>query len=546
MLAKEIEQFYIPPGYKQSNNTPTIKTTTTNSNSNFNSNNNYYKQNKQKTARTESELEAIELVKQYKEPAEANVVGSLYLNSELFIENKLTKDDFTFNHWRVYFIIAADLVKENKTLTEDNIEFYLNQHPQLAEQYKNSKGFETIERLKSIVNESDFEGYVAEMGKWNAILKIASRGFPIKDKLSEFADSTAEKIYDTYTAYLNDAFMNIEQKVKSYNIFENMKEFNEKCDAGEEQGLPFCAYDKDAAKILNQEVNGFNINGHIYALGGLSGTGKSTLAINLIFPTVLVTGERAVFIINEEDQNKFKREAETWVINNIILKNQEGKKFNKKRFREGHFTEEEKGWLDQAAKFLEDRADEHLITVIPLERYTVSTAIKIIKKYAKLFGVKMFCIDTFKESADIRQDESTWKSMERDARALYDVIKESALNVGLFLTYQLSKASSKTRYLTKSDIGQAKNIEDVFSVNLMVRRVYPDEMLGGKKEIRYWTQLQAGTRVERRMEQNKNYLVMFICKNRFGASDPYQILIECDLGTNKYKEVGTCFVAQDF
>ena len=184
MLAKEIEQFYIPPGYKQSNNTPTIKTTTTNSNSNFNSNNNYYQQNKQKTARTESELEAIELVKQYKEPAEANVVGSLYLNSELFIENKLTKDDFTFNHWRVYFIIAADLVKENKTLTEDNIEFYLNQHPQLAEQYKNSKGFETIERLKSIVNESDFEGYVAEMVKWNAILKIASRGFPIKDKLS--------------------------------------------------------------------------------------------------------------------------------------------------------------------------------------------------------------------------------------------------------------------------------------------------------------------------------------------------------------------------
>ena len=542
-MAKEIERFYVPPGYQSNSNTsqndPTVAKTNID-------NNNYQKQNKQKITRTKNELEAIELVKKYKEPAEANVVGSLYLNSELFIDSKLTEEDFTFNHWRVYFIIASDLVKNKKSLTEDNIEFYLNQHPQLAEQYKNSKGYETIERLKGIVNESDFDGYVAEMGKWNAVLKIASRGFPIKDQLSEFADQSAEKIYDTYTAYLNDAFMNIEQKVKSYNIFDNMKEFNAKCDAGEEQGLPFCAYDKDAAKILNQEVNGFNINGHIYALGGISGQGKSTLAINLIFPTVLVTGERAVFIINEEDQNKFRRETETWVINNIILKNQEGKKFNKKRFREGHFNDEEKEWLDQAAQFLEARADEHLITVIPLERYTTSTAIKIIKKYAKLFGVKIFCIDTFKESADIRQDESTWKSMERDARALYDVIKESALNVGLFLTYQLSKASSKTRYLTKSDIGQAKNIEDVFSVNLMIRRVYPDEMLGGKKEIKYWSQLQGGTRVERRMEQNKNYLIMFICKNRFGSSDPYQILIECDLGTNKYKEVGTCFVSQDF
>lgn len=542
-MAKEIEQFYVPPGYQSNSNTSQNNPTVVKTNID---NNNYQKQNKQKITRTENELEAIELVKKYKEPAEANVVGSLYLNSELFIDNKLTEEDFTFNHWRVYFIIASDLVKNKKSLTEDNVEFYLNQHPQLAEQYKNSKGYETIERLKGMVNESDFDGYVAEMGKWNAVLKIASRGFPIKDQLSEFADQSAEKIYDTYTAYLNDAFMNIEQKVKSYNIFDNMREFNAKCDAGEEQGLPFCAYDKDAAKILNQEVNGFNINGHIYALGGISGQGKSTLAINLIFPTVLVTGERAVFIINEEDQNKFRREAETWVINNIILKNQEGKRFNKKRFREGHFTDEEKEWLDQAAQFLEARANEHLITVIPLERYTTSTAIKIIKKYAKLFGVKIFCIDTFKESADIRQDESTWKSMERDARALYDVIKESALNVGLFLTYQLSKASSKTRYLTKSDIGQAKNIEDVFSVNLMIRRVYPDEMLGGKKEIKYWSQLQGGTRVERRMEQNKNYLVMFICKNRFGSSDPYQILIECDLGTNKYKEVGTCFVSQDF
>ena len=179
-MAKEIEQFYIPPGYQSNSNAP--KTNPTVNKSNFKDS--YQKSNKSKVSRTENELEAIELVQQFKEPAEANVVGSLYLNSELFIESKLTKDDFTFNHWRVYFIIASDLIKDNKSLTEDNIEFYLNQHPQLAEQYKNSKGYETIERLKGMVNESDFEGYVSEMGKWNAILKIASRGFPIKDKLS--------------------------------------------------------------------------------------------------------------------------------------------------------------------------------------------------------------------------------------------------------------------------------------------------------------------------------------------------------------------------
>ena len=121
-----MEQFYVPPGYKSNNDT--VKTNPVISQSK--TNNKYQKYNNQKTSRVESELEAIELVKQYKEPAEANVVGCLYLNSELFIENKLTPEDFTFNHWRVYFIIASDLFKENKSLTEDNIEFYLNQHPQ--------------------------------------------------------------------------------------------------------------------------------------------------------------------------------------------------------------------------------------------------------------------------------------------------------------------------------------------------------------------------------------------------------------------------------
>lgn len=543
-MAKEIEGFYIPQNNTNDTNNSDAQVTA------YTKQQKYYDFHKKKTSRVDNELEAIELIRQYKEPAEANVVGSLYINQDLFLECKLTPEDFSFNHWRVYFVIAYDLFKDKKLPTEDNIEFYLDQHPQLAEQYKNSKGYQTIERLKGIVKEEDFEGYVADIGKWNAVLKISKNGFPIKDKLSDFADYSAETIYDTYTGYLNDAFMNIEQKVKSYNIFENLHEFNVQCNAGQELGLPFCGGpDKvtkvDNAKWLNYQLSGFNTNGHIYALGGLSGTGKSTVAFNLLLPTILSEGERAVFIINEEDQNKFRREAETWVINNKIIK-EEGKSFNKRRFREGNFTDEEWQWIKAAEEYLGQRAEEHLITVIPLERYTVSTAIKIIKKYAKLFGVKIFCIDTFKESADIRQDETTWKSMERDARALYDVIKESALNVGLFLTYQLSKASSKTRYLTKSDIGQAKNIEDVFSANLMIRRVYPDEMPGEKRELKYYTVLDGGTQIERHLQKDKNYLVMFICKNRFGETDPYQILIECDLGRNTYKELGTCFVTQDF
>ena len=61
-------------------------------------------------------------------------------------------------------------------------------------------------------------------------------------------------------------------------------------------------------------------------------------------------------------------------------------------------------------------------------------------------GVRLFVLDTLKESSDSR-DTETWKSMERDMVDLYDVVKPAAKNVALFVTYQLGKASVKMRYL---------------------------------------------------------------------------------------------------
>ena len=502
-----------------------------------------YQKEKQK------EIEAIELIKSYKEPAEANVIGCIYHNPEILLSEKIKWEDFTYNHWKVYFTIANELLNEQKSFSEDNIEFYLNQHPNLAEQYRLNRGYQTIEKLKEIVNPNDYEGYLTELKKWNAVLKLASKGFPVKDILSELADSTAEELYNRYTGYLNDAFIDIEEKLKTYNAFDGYHAFNEECDKGLAHGLNFSAYDPKVAKYLNQEVKGFNINGHIYGLGATSGMGKSTMAINYLFPTVLVEKKNAVFIINEEDQHKFMREAETWVINNLILaNNKEGKTFKKSRFFEGNFTDEEKGWLEQAADFMESMKEQKLIYIIPLEKYTVSTVVKIIRKYAKLFGVKIFCLDTFKESADAYTGRAdTWKTMERDMRTLYDTIKETALNVGLFVTYQLSKGSVKTRYLTSADIGQAKNIEDVMSVNLMIRRPFPDEFSGGKNQIKYFKpDKQRKTEIPMVLDPNKRYMILFICKNRFGSADPYQIVMECNLNTNVIKEVGTCHVMQDF
>ena len=162
-------------------------------------------------------------------------------------------------------------------------------------------------------------------------------------------------------------------------------------------------------------------------------------------------------------------------------------------------------------------------------------------------GVRYFVLDTLKESCDASTDE-IYKSMTRDMVKIYDVVKPAAKNVGLFVTYQLGKASIKTRYLTNNEIGLAKSIVDVMSVNIMMRRPFDDEYAGGKRELTcYKLEGKNGkTKIPFKLERNKHYMITFIPKNRFGQSDQFQIVSEYDMSRNIHRDLGITNVPQDW
>ena len=157
-------------------------------------------------------------------------------------------------------------------------------------------------------------------------------------------------------------------------------------------------------------------------------------------------------------------------------------------------------------------------------------------------------LDTLKESFDSHTDE-IYKSMMRDMVALYDTIKPSAKNVGLLVTYQLGKSSLKMRHLTNNEIGQAKSILDVMSVNIMIRRPYDDEYEDGNKRLQcYHTPEGANkaTKVEYKLKKENYPMILFVTKNRFGETDTRQIIAECNLGTNICRDVAYTNVPQDW
>ena len=497
----------------------------------------------------EEQRKTIKKIKEYKTNAEANVVSILYQVPDLLYDISLTLSDFSNNVWKVYFSILSDLILvENKPVIDDiTVGIYLEKHPKLRAKYQEYGGFVTIQTATEYVNAENLYGYVTELKKWKCILELCKRGFPVSDKLSEYSDMSIEEIYDDLEINLNDIFVSVNDEVTSYNVFDNMTEFVDQLDEQSEANFPFYNFER-----LTEMTGGFNLNGNIYGFGASSGVGKSTMIFNLLIPTAIKNNEKTVFFINEEDEKKFKKDLLIWVANNVFVKRHQkylkNDYINKYSIRDGNLSQGLKELLKDCAKWIEEKKDKRILTVVPLEHYSAKIVIKLIKKYSTAHGVRIFVLDTLKESFDANTNE-IYKSMMRDMVALYDVVKPSAKNVGLFVTYQLGKGSLKMRHLTNNEIGQAKSILDVMSVNIMIRRPYEDEYDGGDKHLDcYHTPKGASkaTKIQYKLEKEKYPMIVFVTKNRFGETDTKQIIAECDLGVNICKDVAYCNVPQDW
>ena len=482
-------------------------------------------------------VETAKKVMEYKLATEANVVAILYKSPDELYNTNLTLDDFSVNVWKVYFQIAHDiiLVEKKKTLDDITVGLYLEKHPKLREEYIKNGGYDTIMSATGYVNVENLNGYISELRKWRAIIKLCKRGFPVKDRLSEFADMTAEQIYQEFEAFLNDTFVNIDSDVKSYDLTDGIYDLIEKLNTGSAIGLQY--FDMPT---LSKETGGQYV-GSITLLGGVSNAGKSTVARSTTIPSIIEQDEKVVIMVNEDSKEKWQREMLVWVCNNIL-------KFDiqKHTVRDGAYSKEIKEKLYEAANWLEEKTKNHMITIIPFLQYQTSKAIKEIRKYASM-GVKYFILDTFKMDAG-KVSANSWMDMQQAMVDIKDTVKAESLNVHILITFQLEKGSSVMRYYTQNNIGMAKNIVDVASTCIMIRDIYDDEYTGEKRALNvYRLEGKNGkSRIPQKLDKDKTYQVFFIVKNQEGAANHYQIVAEHDKSRNIIREVGITNINPDF
>ena len=496
------------------------------------------KSSKKLTPYQEELLKAVKTVKEYKLACEANIVSIYYKKPDLMYDFELKLEDFTENTWRVYWQIAYDIViKEHKPVLDDvTIGLYLEKHSKLRQKYDDYGGYETIEKATEYVKTENLGGYIAELNKWNTVLMMLKNKFPVYDRLSEFADMSLDDIYVEYEAILNHIFINADEDIQSYSIEDDIDELIDELNEGFAVGLPY--YEMP---LLNKETGG-QLTGNITLVGGLSNMGKTTLVRSMCIPASIKNGEKLVIIINEEGRKKWQREMLVWVANNIY-------KFDLQKFvvRDGKYSDEVMDMLRKCANWIKEKANDNTVTIIPFNKYRTEKAIKVIKKYASL-GVKYFILDTYKADSGSRSDKM-WLEMQQSMVDIYDTIKtDGGKDVHIVITFQLAKSSARQRFYSQDNIGQAKNIVDVASTCLMIRDVFEDEYTGEKNALKvYKLEGKNGkSKIPVNLDHDKHYQLIFIVKNREGAANNYQIVVEHDMSRNLLKEVGFTSVPVDF
>lgn len=490
--------------------------------------------NRKITPFEQEQIDTAKIILDYKLNCEANVVSILYKSPDELYNYNLTLNEFHNNVWKVYFQIAYDIVLiEKKSVLDDiTVGLYLEKHPKLRAKYDEYGGYNTIQTAKGYVQTENLSGYVNEMRKWNVLINLCKRGFPVKDRLSDYADMTAEDIYNEYSAFLNDVFVNIDSDVKSYDLCDGIHDLIEKLDAGSAIGLPYHSMPQ-----LTKETGG-QYQGSITLLGGISNAGKSTVARSTTIPSIIEKNEKVVIMVNEDSIAKWQREMLVWICNNVFKYD-----IQKHVIRDGNYSPEVKETLHKAAAWLEEKTQNHMITIIPFLQYQTSKAIKEIKKYAAM-GVKYFILDTFKMDAG-KVSANSWMEMQQAMVAIKDTVKAEALNVHILITFQLEKGSSVMRYFTQNNIGMAKNIVDVASTCIMIRDIFEDEYEGEKNALYVYRQEGTATKIPQKLTKDKRYQVFFITKNQEGAANSYQVVAEHDKSRNIIHEVGITNISPD-
>lgn len=458
---------------------------------------------------------------------EGQFIFSIFKNTNYFYDYEVSVSDFSERSWAFYYRMLQDLVGTRKLKVIDAVSVgaYVDTKNELFQKtYKQYGGFDTIRKGINIMEEDNIESYYSELQRYKTVVRLLDRGFPIEEKWEAYRKLPLEDFEEVLEAQVSEAFIDTQlENDKVVDLFDDIEGMIKRADEGEVAGLPL------QSELMESIQNGLSC-GNITMLAASSGVGKTFLTTMIHLMSSLANREPVLVIANEEEKDRYLQAMMTSYIN----LHHKGAEFNKSRFITGGFSERELFYLNEAKDWFNQNVEEGLIRFVNMTSFSMAKTIRLIKKYARIYGIKYFILDTLKMDNDIgsRVTDNSWLVMQQNMVKLYNVIKPANLNVHVWVTAQMAKSNRRARYLDQSMIGMAKNITDVVSSLMLVRMVSLSE-----KDPEKGIQVIDRNGNKKLLEEDKDYMIVFWDKNRQGQTNR-QVVLEVDRGLNIVRDTG--------
>lgn len=408
--------------------------------------------------------------------------------------------------------------------TFDNITVntYLDDKATTKEGFLQRGGYKTVQEIMSLLDVSNIDSYYDELVKNNALMDLHDTGFAVVDNWDRFAGMTSTDLYDYMEYQVNNIFIDKVEKLKIEDLSDGYDRYVEEWDKGTMRGFTV------GYPLLNYRLAGVHKKNLMLHLAHI-GNGKTTSSILFYILPAIEHGENVCIIANEQGVEEFRQ----MILSTVLFNRINYRKINRQRFIQGGFSEDDLEHIKLAQKWLKEQ--EGRIMFVETNDYSVGNVRKVIRKYSKV-GYGLFVFDTLKP--EIENSNNAWADFSEVAKELFAIAKRE--DVAIIATAQLSAESMARRYLDLSCVGKSRAIAETATQVVMFRTLSADEK---EKVVVYNRKKDPATgkftsiKEQVPIDPDKDYIVLFTPKNRFGDTQP-QIVYERNMAWNSLREIG--------
>ena len=480
------------------------------------------------------ELSSIkEKINQDRERIECSFVFCLWKDPTLYDDYKevnIGTDETIITKDAIFYFQLGRALRKQGLNTFDNISVatYLVSHPSVNTQFEEYGGWHEVEKLKSLVNTNNVGSYYDALAKKNALITIAIKYDELFENVERFENASADDVYKTFDLLNSSAIATSknEAKIEDMHITQEDLDYFER---GEGQGVSYYS----AAPSLNYTTLGLPI-GDIYLISGHSGSGKTSFAFNMAI-CIAADGNPVTILANEMKLRKYKLLLLVYVLTHDL----NCYTITRKKLQIGHWDAEDKAKILEAAQIVNEKFTN--LKFVEIFGNDSSTIMRQMKKANRLYGCSVFFWDTYK--GDDTSSDKMWQELLMSSRRVFNLVAKE--DWSLVCTFQLAGFTINQRYLDAGCLSNSKQIKEVVSEHIMLRKLWHDEYSGEKFDCKPY-KFNPSTKKKEYLilDPEKTYIVVFIDKTR-NDENAKCIIFEWNSAWNKWTELGYCTILND-